>query len=378
MKFVAAKCPNCKGDLQVPDNKDVVKCMYCGGDIFVREVINVKTDYSKEILLMDYEAEKLLKQAETGFSSEKKELLKGAIDIFQKILVIDNINESAKLKLDKTIIKLFDNLSGSPLAKQIDTVTLGTKIKNGDMDFFINNIDYITVYKEDREVFAKAMIVFKSYCKDYPDEYIPIIEKTINSKVNVSFKEPQKDFSGILGVIFLLILTTLITKKESSDIKEKIVRLCEIALKGDQFYSLSNNIHYGSIILTDESKITLFTFIKDLYKTDAILKKLDIEYKETNDKIRNKLIQIRNDSNRIIERDNKELIISSIKRFSFGFGIIGFFLGIFVGCQSCFATKGAVDPGAGFRMHILVTISGAIFGAIIGYLIGYLSKKKLV
>jgi len=39
MAFKAAKCPNCAGDLQLPDDRDNVKCMYCGSDIIVREAI---------------------------------------------------------------------------------------------------------------------------------------------------------------------------------------------------------------------------------------------------------------------------------------------------------------------------------------------------
>jgi hypothetical protein len=39
MTFKAARCPNCSGDLQVPDDRDVVKCMYCGGDVIVHEAI---------------------------------------------------------------------------------------------------------------------------------------------------------------------------------------------------------------------------------------------------------------------------------------------------------------------------------------------------
>jgi len=34
--FVAAKCPNCGGELQVPTNRDSVKCMYCSGDVILR------------------------------------------------------------------------------------------------------------------------------------------------------------------------------------------------------------------------------------------------------------------------------------------------------------------------------------------------------
>ena len=39
MTFKAAVCPSCGGELQVPDNRDSVKCMYCGTDIIVREAI---------------------------------------------------------------------------------------------------------------------------------------------------------------------------------------------------------------------------------------------------------------------------------------------------------------------------------------------------
>lgn len=42
MKFVPAKCPSCNGELQVPDDKDFVICMYCGVNVKVREAIKVK------------------------------------------------------------------------------------------------------------------------------------------------------------------------------------------------------------------------------------------------------------------------------------------------------------------------------------------------
>lgn len=37
--FASAKCPNCGGDLQVPNDRDTVKCMYCSGDVIVRQAI---------------------------------------------------------------------------------------------------------------------------------------------------------------------------------------------------------------------------------------------------------------------------------------------------------------------------------------------------
>lgn len=41
MNFVAASCPSCSGALQVPDDRDSVKCMYCGVDVVVRQAIKL-------------------------------------------------------------------------------------------------------------------------------------------------------------------------------------------------------------------------------------------------------------------------------------------------------------------------------------------------
>ncbi|MGH7295922.1 MAG: tetratricopeptide repeat protein [Polyangiaceae bacterium] len=37
--FKAAKCPECGADIQVPSDRDQVKCMFCGKDIIVRQAI---------------------------------------------------------------------------------------------------------------------------------------------------------------------------------------------------------------------------------------------------------------------------------------------------------------------------------------------------
>jgi DNA-directed RNA polymerase subunit RPC12/RpoP len=60
MPFKPAKCPNCAGDLQVPDDRDAVKCMYCGSDIMVREATKLAGGVNIENLLV------LAKQAEVG------------------------------------------------------------------------------------------------------------------------------------------------------------------------------------------------------------------------------------------------------------------------------------------------------------------------
>ena len=42
MAFQPANCPKCGGELQIPDDREFINCMYCGTTIKVREVINVR------------------------------------------------------------------------------------------------------------------------------------------------------------------------------------------------------------------------------------------------------------------------------------------------------------------------------------------------
>lgn len=46
--FQAAVCPSCGGQLQVPDDRDTVKCMYCGVDIVVRQAIQATSGINIE------------------------------------------------------------------------------------------------------------------------------------------------------------------------------------------------------------------------------------------------------------------------------------------------------------------------------------------
>jgi hypothetical protein len=84
MKFSAAKCPQCGGDLQVPDNKDVVKCMYCGVDVVVREAI----------LLVSSDANNLY---ELGCEAQKIGDFQGAYEYFSRVLESQPNNADAWL-----------------------------------------------------------------------------------------------------------------------------------------------------------------------------------------------------------------------------------------------------------------------------------------
>lgn len=82
MAFVAAVCPQCAGALQVPDDRDTVKCMYCGVDVIVRQAIRLVSGNASHLL------ELALSAAVAGNHSE-------AYDYFNKVLEIDPRNAVA-------------------------------------------------------------------------------------------------------------------------------------------------------------------------------------------------------------------------------------------------------------------------------------------
>jgi tetratricopeptide (TPR) repeat protein len=81
MEFKAAKCPNCGGELQLPDNRETVKCMYCGGEVVVQKAIR---DYAPQVNI-----DNLLELAETaGIAGNYTE----AIQYFSRVLEFDPKN----------------------------------------------------------------------------------------------------------------------------------------------------------------------------------------------------------------------------------------------------------------------------------------------
>jgi len=81
--FVAAKCPSCGGDLQVPDDRDQVKCMYCGGTVITRQAIQLASGVNVDNLIV------LAKAAAVANNSKE------AYDYYTKALEYDPRNSTA-------------------------------------------------------------------------------------------------------------------------------------------------------------------------------------------------------------------------------------------------------------------------------------------
>ncbi|MCG2787635.1 MAG: hypothetical protein L6461_21320 [Anaerolineae bacterium] len=53
IRFIPAKCPNCAGELRIPENREAVKCMYCGHDILIHDKnrFTIETKFNVERIL---------------------------------------------------------------------------------------------------------------------------------------------------------------------------------------------------------------------------------------------------------------------------------------------------------------------------------------
>src|SRR4051812_1733986 len=83
MNFIPATCPSCGGSLQVPDNRDQVKCMYCGGNVIVQQAIQLASGVNLKNLME-------LAQAAVASANFKE-----AFDYYTKILESDPSNVTA-------------------------------------------------------------------------------------------------------------------------------------------------------------------------------------------------------------------------------------------------------------------------------------------
>lgn len=85
MAFQSATCPSCSGELQIPDDEDVISCMYCGSDIVVQETLNKN---------QSPDPENFLNLAQSALESNNSQ---EAIKYANKVLEIDPKNYEAWL-----------------------------------------------------------------------------------------------------------------------------------------------------------------------------------------------------------------------------------------------------------------------------------------
>ena len=53
MEFLKGVCPHCKGELQIPQDRDRIICMYCGKELSVKDALAQQEEVSRPTPVMD-------------------------------------------------------------------------------------------------------------------------------------------------------------------------------------------------------------------------------------------------------------------------------------------------------------------------------------
>ena len=176
MEFVAAKCPNCAGELRLPEDKKQVKCMYCGFDILVREAINA----------VGISVENLLKLA---IAAEKGDNPQEAYEYFTKILEYEPENYLALLgkamaagRLSKSEFRQSELIEGAKSAVNHapDNKKDELKISIAEtIDSICSDFRIFSIKGDDEDsVFQRMRIV---ECLEFAHNYDPNNENLITS-----------------------------------------------------------------------------------------------------------------------------------------------------------------------------------------------------
>ena len=75
MNFKSALCPSCGGKMQMPDDVSMVKCMYCGVDVIVKEAIRLALTGRVKEFTQATAIEKVIERKPYDIENDKKQTL---------------------------------------------------------------------------------------------------------------------------------------------------------------------------------------------------------------------------------------------------------------------------------------------------------------
>jgi tetratricopeptide (TPR) repeat protein len=220
--FVPCKCPQCGGDLQIPDDRDIVKCMYCSTDIKVREVISVNIG----------NVDNYLKLGSAAFEAGN---FRESIEYLNKALEIDPA--SAKAWVDKGLaFGWLSNLSSDNFEQMLSYIDKGISCSKND--------DEATVYK--MLVAPQMLLLAKAYedmSRKHTMEFISVTQ-TIYDHIDRCKR------------IILMLEKGLEYDEQFQEIKTYIVRLATHEFKNHRATTDEKEFFKQKVLQYDESGLS--------------------------------------------------------------------------------------------------------------------------
>ncbi|KQC14851.1 MAG: hypothetical protein APR63_13235 [Desulfuromonas sp. SDB] len=176
-KFRPAKCPSCGGELQLPEDKDVVSCMYCGTKIIVKEVLGGADSVKKENLLKLADSAKDFGNYREALdyynryleiNIKSKDAWLGKAETTFLISTRENLRTSESIQCFKKVVELYDPVEQEKVRSEVyeklrsllnrgkerffvfdrKQITQSPNILNEKRLFQENSVKYLQAYKE--------------------------------------------------------------------------------------------------------------------------------------------------------------------------------------------------------------------------------------
>jgi len=185
VNFQAAKCPECGGDLQVPNDRDFVKCMYCGRDIKVREAILDAAAGKVENWLL------LAKAAAEASNHEE------AYKYFTQVLEVDPKNHKAWFGKAEAA-GWNSNLNNDRFAELLTGIQHGIEVAPEDLQGTLSELGAAIVANVSASYFQLSLDHFEKYVAldDSWEEHVDRSQLVLAALVGANKLDP-KDKSAI-------------------------------------------------------------------------------------------------------------------------------------------------------------------------------------
>lgn len=145
MEFITGKCPKCSGELQIPENRDSIICMYCGEEIDTKQAIEgvkeqvevtpeKKAQHNEYVRLAMEGFPKMLFAIEDPLKHFKKKEYEGSFREYQELhkttmdaiedayLTCDNREELLAALAQEFVAKVNESMSQKKKRQQEDTL----------------------------------------------------------------------------------------------------------------------------------------------------------------------------------------------------------------------------------------------------------------
>ena len=149
MEFLKGVCPHCKGELQVPQDRETIICMYCGRELAVRDALAKQEEISRPKPVTDETAIEALQNLLYGIENPMQYFKKALyMDFFNKY-VFENAKNLAILEqaymasgdADALLVRITE-----PLVSRVENdlhVLRGRKKDELQMDYNLAMVVYV-------------------------------------------------------------------------------------------------------------------------------------------------------------------------------------------------------------------------------------------